>query len=1237
MQRIVQQTNGVFIPNAQPHNIVERLLSLLDSVNVTVPEKPSSVTFRNLATGETRNASFTKASSGANTWAIALPSYGLQFGINSFEITTTLLGGTSKLDTLRIERVNQTVQGPIGSFVRDCSIDTFHLDVTGTPDEVETTQGIAVTAKVRDEEKNRFAPDDITLRAFTRFDNDAATLALYHLEGNLNDSAGSNHGTGAPQFSSEEYAFGEQSLNAGQSFSITAPPGLSGDFTLEMWAKPANSGELKLVGGSGLNFGINTAGHLYLGTWTSAHRVDRNVWQHIALTRSAGVVKVYVNGLEIGSPTSATVAMVGALSIGPANGFIDEIRISNTVRTETVSGVPMLRIPTTSLRWTVDGSTTTGATATLPGTRWTAAPMGQTNFQIGADEHTQVILNLLHPTTGSVWSKVSNPLLIYKKYAMLVIESDPTGQQSPTRPNPIDTLFITALETQKSAYAVIRDSRGHFVEASQTTNWTSANTAWVTVAPGDQSRGEGVFTKKADDQFTTVTATNPTHTLTGTVPVRVLGYYWKELQIVTGPANTPIDHLAMTTDQDTVLKVRGLRSDNDQWEDANGDWGVIPITPPTQTLSGPNGAFRWEISLASTDTGTGYIKVTGGDPAMTKPDSISYDFSPAGPSNIEIEMITPEAGRIAGDTLTAVVRIKNLDGLVPGTYCDTTIYSDNLGTGGRIPPIVVVDDGETGLNTNDGMGNKTGQCFDGGIDTVKFVLYYAPFDKDSLHQLKVRLGSLQGAVPPFELLPGPLARIEIEDANGQALGPQTLHHPDGTVMMYASGYDRFGNKRGPESGDWVFTDGLPGIKNPDSVSQVYYEVMTARDDATGYAVVSANVNAQIKDSVLINVIGPRAKLLSAVTKDENGNGYLDAVVLTFDGEVSIPADFEAFNGIILTHKQSVMRVDSISGRGTQGIVFTVYLDEPEEGSGAAPQTDWTPRLTIRNLELAEEVSDRLTTDGAGPVVWSVVKYAHQDRTREKVVVTLSEEIGETDGDEFSTTNPPGLVFNVWVDTAAIDSFMLDSIPRFAEKQGKTLVFYMINGRELTGEHYFNLRQGLVADKGEVNSPVENNRKVRVEVRGAIGDLVVGPNPLTPTFFIPSNERGERGVQRELRSHSAVEVYEWIKDPSKGGAAIKVTRFVMSGKDGVCLPDPAQGALLVFDAIGNLVHQRTEEDIIPPEWRENCVPGREMELNFYWNGITDRNTRAAPGIYKVMVSIRYQGQEQVFRTNVGIGR
>jgi hypothetical protein len=115
------------------------------------------------------------------------------------------------------------------------------------------------------------------------------------------------------------------------------------------------------------------------------------------------------------------------------------------------------------------------------------------------------------------------------------------------------------------------------------------------------------------------------------------------------------------------------------------------------------------------------------------------------------------------------------------------------------------------------------------------------------------------------------------------------------------------------------------------------------------------------------------------------------------------------------------------------------------------------------------------------------------------------------------------------------------------------------------------------------------------------------------------------------------VYEWIKDPSKGGAAIKVTRFVMSGKDGVCLPDPAQGALLVFDAIGNLVHQRTEEDIIPPEWRENCVPGREMELNFYWNGITDRNTRAAPGIYKVMVSIRYQGQEQVFRTNVGIGR
>jgi hypothetical protein len=428
------------------------------------------------------------------------------------------------------------------------------------------------------------------------------------------------------------------------------------------------------------------------------------------------------------------------------------------------------------------------------------------------------------------------------------------------------------------------------------------------------------------------------------------------------------------------------------------------------------------------------------------------------------------------------------------------------------------------------------------------------------------------------------------------------------------------------------------VKDPDSVSQVFYDVVTARSDEGGYAVVSANVNPSIKDSVFIRVIGPRAKLLSAITRDENGNGYLDAVVLTFDKEVSLPAEFNVLNNILLTRKGQPLMIDSISGRGTKDIVFTLYLREPEPGSGAGPQTDWTPLLSIHNLELAEEVRNVPTIDGAGPVVWRVEKFVNSagDRTKDRVEVTLSEPIVEADGDPFALTNRPSDVFHVWVTDSAgtfvRDSLVLDGIGQFAEKREDQLVFYMTNGAELTSYHHFNLRtdKDLVADAAERNLPGENNHKVRVVISGAPGELIVGPNPFPPTFFVPPGEGASGQRQTTLMSHPAMYVYQWVQN--KGGAAIKIQ---------LTLPDdattPAKVVLMVFDAVGNLVHKRATDNAIPQDWRDNWLGGTSRDLNFYWNGITDRDTRAAPGIYRMIVYLHFVGGERKFSKNVGIAR
>ena len=64
--------------------------------------------------------------------------------------------------------------------------------------------------------------------------------------------------------------------------------------------------------------------------------------------------------------------------------------------------------------------------------------------------------------------------------------------------------------------------------------------------------------------------------------VKMLPYFFKELRIVIGD-DTLATSLVMNTNQDTTLKVQGLRSDSMVWVDIEAKWEIkeeLGVNPP---------------------------------------------------------------------------------------------------------------------------------------------------------------------------------------------------------------------------------------------------------------------------------------------------------------------------------------------------------------------------------------------------------------------------------------------------------------------------------------------------------------------------------------------------------------------------------------------------------------------------------------------------------------------------------
>lgn len=815
----------------------------------------------------------------------------------------------------------------------------------------------------------------------------------------------------------------------------------------------------------------------------------------------------------------------------------------------------------------------------------------------------------------------------------LVIENDPNMQTSPHKDNPDSLVQIPSSVKYGIVYAVIRDAYQNFIQASQNTQWKSLDTAVVTAADGQKSLGQGIITRAESaprDRANVVASSLDYPGLRDTTTALVLQYYYLALRIVVGANATHIASLAMNTNQDTTLKVQGQRSTDSVWEYVSAAWessSGLSIVP-----GAPANAQSWTFSPDK--PGTGIIRVTlGNDTISTKPDFVTVNFTAGPPVSMEVQILTPPEQRIAGDTMIAVVRIKNSDGLVPGQWCDTVTYRNALGTGGRTSPVVIGDTTVT-------MGTALKECFENGLDTVKFVLYYAPADKDSMEKVVAAMRGLSASTDPFTLYPGALSSIALQDFNGKNLDSIHLDYPNGSQLIIAMGYDKYGNQIGEANSNWTAGGTLLPIDKGTNVSRVYYDASRAKYDENGWitALDTTPGGAKITDSVRVSVTGPSARLVSSVTQDVNGDGYLDHIVLHFDKNITWP-DSGAYSitfsgtyqdpvtGEKVTYSLTVDSVSSTNGTRTDS-VFVLDLEEPTSSNPMSkyPQTGWTPSITISGLSGVSPVVNTQVSDGAGPVVWMVTKTVGSagSRTDDKVTVTFSEPIG-TNGNDFNSSLAPGKLIRVWqkVTTAAgTDTFievdtMLAGIKDFFQVDSNLSVeFYMTNGNDLTTRDYVSLYsdstgKSLSDRSGTANTPAANNRRVQVVERSApVKQMLVAPNPSSPTF--------NRERPGELHLAFQPSARAWVRQDGAGSIlTFKIT------------PVPGQivtGRLFIFDAVGNVVasvdSSKSTAGIIPQAWLSSNTISTTYDYDIYWNGSNARGLKCSTGVYRTMLVLWY---------------
>ncbi|MFW5775078.1 MAG: LamG-like jellyroll fold domain-containing protein, partial [Chitinivibrionales bacterium] len=423
LERVSELTGGFYFPGTTPQTIAAQFLSLLEDIVIEQQQVLRGVTVTHLQTGESGQSSKNQLLQGSlNDYLSNVPGFNLQLGENSFVFQRIVQEDNSVLDTLldtiHIYRDTNPRDGDDSDYLDvSCVVRTAQLDLRASPARQVVDQHVDVSASISLSDTSLFAFSDIQVRALTAFaDEDAGTVALFHLDGDLINRSGGENGIGEPTFTTSNAAFGAGAIEEGRfSFNI----GNIDAYTVELWVHPESFDADQIIfENNSLECGIDDDGRVFVaqeGTRIEASSpLDRDVWSHIGLAQSGQEATLYVNGIPVSQPTALPGLFAGTVYVqGLTNGYLDELRISSVDRSVPVGSSTRLALPeATDITWELAGQSIDGGRATLPRSQWSDA---EADFSFSRYVAGEVIVNLFHEGSQEEirWSKNSNPVSFY--------------------------------------------------------------------------------------------------------------------------------------------------------------------------------------------------------------------------------------------------------------------------------------------------------------------------------------------------------------------------------------------------------------------------------------------------------------------------------------------------------------------------------------------------------------------------------------------------------------------------------------------------------------------------------------------------------------------------------------------------------------------------------------------------------------------------------------------------------